>query len=54
MNYLEFYQQLSVLELLCGAIDVTDCYQKSQHEEQKKSRTENLPIENDAAEQKPT
>ena len=37
MNYLEFYQQLSVLELLCGAIDVTDCYQKSQHEEQKKT-----------------
>ena len=44
MKYLEFYQQLSVLELLCGAIDVTDCYQKSQHEEQKKSRTENCPL----------
>ena len=44
MNYLEFYQQLSVLELLCGAIDETNCYQKSQHEEQKKSRTENCPL----------
>ena len=44
MNYLEFYQQLSVLELLCGTIDETHCYQKSQHEEQKKSRTENCPL----------
>ena len=52
MNYLEFYQQLSVLELLCGTIDETHCYQKSQHEEQKKNRK--LPIDNDAAEQKPT
>ena len=44
MNYLEFYQQLSVLELLCETIDVTHCHQKSQHEEQKESRTENYPL----------
>ena len=44
MNYLEFYQQLSVLELLCGTIDETHCYQKSQHGKQKKSKTENCPL----------
>ena len=44
MKYLEFYQQLSVLELLCETIDETHCHQKCQHEEQKKSRTENCPL----------
>ena len=44
MKYLEFYQQLSVLELLCGTVDETHCYQKSHDEEQKESRTENCPL----------